>query len=81
LNDGTIIITGGNVVAGAPSVTIAVTTFQATGGDQYPFRGAPFANLGLSYQQALFNYVVNGLGGLITVSQYPQSGEGRITKL
>jgi 5'-nucleotidase len=66
---------------GAPSVTIAVTSFLATGGDQYPFRGTPFANLGISYQQALFNYIVNSLGGFISAADYPESGEGRILKL
>jgi 5'-nucleotidase / UDP-sugar diphosphatase len=81
LNDGRVIVTGGAVVMGAPSVTIAVTNFLATGGDQYPFRGTPFANLGISYQQALFNYIVNSLGGFISAADYPESGEGRILKL
>jgi 2',3'-cyclic-nucleotide 2'-phosphodiesterase (5'-nucleotidase family) len=81
LNDGRVIVTGGAVVMGAPSVTIAVTNFLATGGDQYPFHGTPFANLGISYQQALFNYIVNSLGGFISAADYPESGEGRILKL
>jgi 5'-nucleotidase/UDP-sugar diphosphatase len=81
LNDGRVIVTGGAVVVGAPSVTIAVTNFLATGGDQYPFRGTAFANLGISYQQALFNYIVNSLGGFISAADYPESGEGRILKL
>jgi 5'-nucleotidase len=81
LNDGRVLVTGGTVVMGAPSVTIAVTNFLAAGGDQYPFRGTPFANLGISYQQALFNYIVNSLGGVIAAADYPESGEGRILKL
>jgi len=81
LNDGTLLVSGGVVVTGAPSVTIAVTTFAATGGDQYPFRGAPFTNLGLTYQQTLFNFIVNALNGHILAADYPESGQGRITKL
>ncbi len=81
LNDSTVIVTGGAVVMGAPSVTVAVTTFLATGGDQYPFRGASFTNLAISYQQSLFNYIVNTLGGVISAIDYPESGEGRIAKL
>ncbi|PYS44353.1 MAG: hypothetical protein DMG13_33970 [Acidobacteria bacterium] len=79
--DGTVLVSGGAVVSGAPAVTIAVTTFLATGGDQYPFRGAPFTNLGLSSQQTLFNYIFHTLKGLISAADYPESGEGRITKL
>ena len=45
----------------------------------YPFRGAPFTTLGVVYQQALFNYIVDGLGGVISAAQYPEGGEGRIT--
>ena len=81
LNDGRVIVTDGAVVMGASSVTVAVTSFLATGGDQYPFRGTPFANLGISYQQALFNYIVNSLGGFISAADYPELGEGRILKL
>jgi 5'-nucleotidase len=51
----------------------------ARGGDQYPFRGAPFTSVGVSYQQALFNYIVEGLGGVISAGDYPEDGEGRIT--
>jgi 5'-nucleotidase len=80
LKNGTVLVSGGAVISGAPAVTIAVTTFQATGGDQYPFRGAPFTNLGLTYQQALFNFIVNTLNGHISAADYPESGEGRITK-
>jgi 5'-nucleotidase / UDP-sugar diphosphatase len=80
LNNGTPLVIGGAVAPGAPAVTIAATTFLATGGDQYPFRGAPFTNLGLSSQQTLFNYIVNTLNGLVSAADYPESGQGRITK-
>jgi 2',3'-cyclic-nucleotide 2'-phosphodiesterase (5'-nucleotidase family) len=79
LDDGTKIVMNGVVVAGAPSVAIATNDFSARGGDQYPFRGAPFTTLGVTYQQALFNYIVDGLGGLISAADYPEGGEGRIT--
>ena len=81
LKDGTLIVNGGAVVSGAPSVTIATTTFLATGGDQYPFRGAQFTNVGITYQQALFNHIVNTLNGLISAADYPESGENRIVEL
>ena len=85
LDGGTVIVTGGAVVAG-PDVTIAITDFLARGGDQYPFRGAPFTNVGVSYQQALANYIQaptgdGGLGGLISETDYPEGGEGRNTEL
>lgn len=80
LNDGTQIVANGNVVAGAPPVDIATIDFSARGGDQYPFRGAPFTVLGVSYQQALVNYIVEALNGQITAAQYPVGGEGRIVR-
>jgi 5'-nucleotidase len=80
LDDATSIVAGGAVVPGA-DVTIATIAFLARGGDQYPYRGAPFTALGVTYQQALFNYIVSGLGGAITAADYPEGGEGRITEL
>ena len=80
LDDGTVIVTGGAVVTG-PDLTVATIDFLARGGDQYPYRGAPFTVLGASYQQALSNYIVDGLGGVITAADYPVGGEGRITQL
>jgi 5'-nucleotidase len=85
LDDGTVIVTGGAVVAG-PDLTVATIDFLARGGDQYPYRGAPFTSVGVSYQQALSGYIQapsgdGGLGGLISSSQYPEGGAGRITQL
>lgn len=82
LDDGTVIVAGGDVVAG-DALTIAIADFLARGGDQYPFRGASFTTLGVSYQQALANFLEapvadGGLGGLIPASDYPVGGEGRI---
>ncbi|MCI0480615.1 MAG: 5'-nucleotidase C-terminal domain-containing protein, partial [Candidatus Dadabacteria bacterium] len=83
LHNGTVIVTGGAVVAGDP-IDIATIDFSARGGDQYPYRGIPFTTLGVVYQQALFNYITDsaingGLAGQITAAQYPECGEGRIT--
>ena len=78
LDDGTPIVIGGVVVPG-PGVTIAIVDFSAKGGDQYPFRGAPLTTIGVTYQQALSNYIQEGLGGLISAADYPEGGEGRIT--
>jgi 2',3'-cyclic-nucleotide 2'-phosphodiesterase (5'-nucleotidase family) len=81
LDNGTPIIVNGAVAAGAPSVSIATNDFSARGGDQYPFRGAPFTNIGVLYQQSLSNYVTSplGLNGAIRAVDYPAGGEGRIT--
>jgi 5'-nucleotidase len=86
LDDGTPIVTNGQVVPGAPSLNVATIDFLARMGDQYPFRDAPFDVLGATYQQALANYIEaptgdGGLGGLITSADYPSGGEGRITRL
>jgi 5'-nucleotidase len=78
LDDGTSIVVGGTVQAG-PDLTIATIDFLARGGDQYPYRGAPFTAVGFTYQQALSNYIQNGLGGLVSAADYPFGGEGRIT--
>ena len=80
LDDATAIVTNGSVVAG-PDLTVATLDFLARGGEQYPFRAAPFTILGASYQQALSNYVVDALDGLITAADYPENGEGRITEI
>jgi 5'-nucleotidase len=85
LDDATVIVAGG-IVQGGSGLTIATIDFSARGEDQYPYRGAPFAVLGVSYQQALSNHIRaatgdGGLGGLISSAQYPEGGEGRITQL
>lgn len=80
LDDGTVIVQDGTVVPGA-GIHVATIDFSARGGDQYPFRGAPFTSVGVSYQQALRNYIVTGLGGSITAADYPEGGENRIVRL
>jgi 2',3'-cyclic-nucleotide 2'-phosphodiesterase (5'-nucleotidase family) len=78
LADGTQLVVEGAVQAGDP-ITIATIDFLAGGGDQYPFRGAPFAKLGVTYQQALSDYIQQALSGTISASQYPLGGTGRIS--
>lgn len=83
LGDGTPLITDGEVVDGAPTVTLSIVDFSARGGDGYPLDD-DFEVLGATYQQVLTDFIVaatddGGLGGEITAEQYPVGGEGRIT--
>lgn len=80
LDDGTVIVADGDVVDG-PGIAVARNDFSARGGDQYPFGDLPFTTVGKSYQQALEDYIVVGLDGLITAEEYPEGGEGRITQV
>ena len=81
LADGTPLVVDGEVVAGAPAVTIATVDFTARGGDAYPFDdpAAGFTTVGISYQQALLDYIRDDLGGTVTAERYPVGGTGRIT--
>jgi 2',3'-cyclic-nucleotide 2'-phosphodiesterase (5'-nucleotidase family) len=79
LADGTLIVQGGVVVPGARDINIATIDFLARDGDQYPFRGISFTTVGVTYQQALRNYLVDGLGGQVKGADYPTTGVGRIT--
>jgi 5'-nucleotidase len=81
LDDGTPIVAEGAVVDGAPSVDVATIDFLARGGDQYPFRSRPFTTLGVTYYQAVVDYLTQDLAGVITAARYPEGGEGRITRL
>lgn len=78
LDDGTAIVSGGSVVPG-DALSVATIDFLARGGDQYPYRGAPFTTLGATYQQALRDYIIEDLNGVISAAEYPEGGEGRIT--
>ena len=82
LDDGTRLIDAGIMVVD-PSFTLAIATidYLARGGDQYPFRGLPFSNLYITYQDALGNYIRKGLGGVITAADYPEGGKGRVARL
>ncbi len=78
LDDGTAIVRDGAVVPGGP-VVLATIDFLANGGDCYPLAGIEFTKLGVSYQQALANYIAEDLGGRITAAAYPVGGDARIT--
>jgi len=77
LDDGTPIVTSGTVVPG-DTITVATIDFLARGGDQYPYRDEPFVMLGTTYQQALANYIVDSLGGLIGGPDYVFGVNNRI---
>lgn len=80
LDNGTPIVLNKEVVAGAPNVSIAIADFLVKGGDEYPFRGAAFTALGVTYQRSLYNYIVEALKGKIEADQYPAGGAGRILR-
>jgi 5'-nucleotidase / UDP-sugar diphosphatase len=80
MDDGTVLVSAGSVVPG-DALTIATIDFLARGGDQYPYRGAPFTTLGVTYAQALQNYIEVGLSGVVRAADYPFGGEGRITRI
>jgi 5'-nucleotidase len=79
LDDGTAVVRDGTVITWAPSVDVATIDFLARGGDQYPFGDGGFVTLGVTYQQALRDYIRDGLEGRITAAEYPEGGEGRIS--
>lgn len=72
LDDGTVVVDAGAVVSG-PAITLATNDFTAAGGDLYPFNGVPFTRIGVTYQQALANWIAEpaGLGGALTATRYP----------
>ena len=78
LDDGTAIVRDGAVVPGDP-VALTTIDFLANGGDCYPLGDIEFTKLGVSYQQALANYISDDLGGTITAADYPVGGDDRIT--
>ena len=80
LDDGTVIVADGQVVTGDP-VMLATIDFLVGGGDCYPLTDIEFTKLGVTYQQALANYISTDLGGKITAEDYPAGGGGRIVAL
>ena len=77
LDDGTQIVRFGNVVDGGP-VALVTLDFLANGGDCYPLADVGFTRLGVTYQQALADYVAEDLNGTITAEQYPVDGGNRV---
>ncbi len=78
---GASIVTNGNVVPGAPSLSIATVSFLAGGGDQYPTQGLEFTNFGETYRDSLNRFLTNNLIGVIRTVDYPVEGQGRIQRL
>ncbi len=81
LDDGRVIVSNGVVNPNAGPINVATIDFLARGGDQYPFRGRPFTNLGISYQQSLDAFITGPLNGQITSREYKAGGEGRIREV
>lgn len=83
LDDGTMMIENYAPVAGAPNVYSVTNSFTAAGGDSFFVLAdlGVFANIGPDYQRALYDYLVDGINGVITAEDYPEGGEGRINKL
>ncbi len=81
LADETVLVQAGQVDPGAPTLTVATINFLAQGGDQYPFTSLDFVALGVSYQQALANFLTVALSGTVGEDAYPSGGDGRISEL
>lgn len=94
LDDGTVLVEGGEVVDDARSFSLTTIDFTANGGDGYPFAaaGIEFENAvsSITYQQALQEYITDatsegGLGGVISASRYgvadPLDPAGRLVDL
>jgi|GEM_PF-182668 len=81
LSDGTMIVENGFVAADAPSITVATIDFLAKGGDQYPYDELEFTTLGVTYQQALYNYISSAKLALIAKADYPEGGNARILNI
>ena len=78
LDDGTKIVSGGKVVPG-PAVSLATVDFLANGGDCYPLGDIAFTRIGVTYQQALADYIAKDLGGVIAAKKYPLDGGDRVS--
>ena len=80
LDDGTVIVRDGTVVSGDP-IVVATIDFLANGGDCYPLADLEFASLGVTYQQALADYIATDLSGTIRAADYRAGGDNRIMAL
>ncbi|MEM1108594.1 MAG: bifunctional metallophosphatase/5'-nucleotidase [Planctomycetota bacterium] len=79
LDNGTILISNGQVVDESATVAISTIDFLARGGDDYDFGTLDFTALGVTYQQSLESFLVNDLNGQVLASAYPEGGAGRIS--
>jgi 5'-nucleotidase len=78
LEDSTVVVSGGAVTDPSLTIDVATIDFLANGGDQYPYGDLGYTTVGFTYQQAVANYIVDGLTGFISAADYPEGGEGRI---
>lgn len=90
LSDGRALVTAGVVVPGAPAVTLVTNSFTAEGGDNYPtLAKLTKVGFGISYEQALFDYLTSFPKNSAGLPEIPESdarynkstGEGRIAWL
>ena len=86
LADGRALVTNGEVVANAPSVTIVTTDFTAKGGDNYATLAAlKYSSIGIDYEVALYEYLRSFPKGTDNLPTIPDTdvrykaltGEGR----
>ena len=80
LDDGTQIVRDGEVVPGDP-IGLATVDFLAGGGDCYPLGDITFTRLGVTYQQALADYISEDLNGVISAERYPVDGGNRVSAM
>jgi 2',3'-cyclic-nucleotide 2'-phosphodiesterase (5'-nucleotidase family) len=69
---------GGYQVPETTTFNVATIDFLARGGDGYNFGGLPFTTLGVTYEQAMLNYLAGPLSGVITEAQYPNAVGTRV---
>lgn len=88
LSDGRALVKAGQVVSGAPAVTLVTNSFTADGGDNFPtLAKLTKTGFGIAYEQALFDYLLSfpkNAAGLPEIpegdSRYAKNvGEGRFT--
>ena len=77
LADGTEIVRDGEVIPGDP-VVLATVDFLADGGDCYPLTDTTMTRIGVSYRQALVDYISVDLDGVVTDGDYPEDDGWRI---
>jgi 5'-nucleotidase len=65
------------------TVDMATNDFTFRNGDCYDFRGNTFTTLGVTYQQALANYLTSpdGLNGTISAADYPETPPAPATRV
>lgn len=81
LADGTVVVTGG--VTQPVTVDLVQLSFSISGGDAQPdltaIPGATITQAPSTDQQSLQSYLQDDLGGVVSATDYPRLGDGRIT--